>query len=62
MKYYVNSDCIGCGVCEAMCPEVFEMTDEGLARALDVELSPANESSAEEARNVCPVLAIERVD
>lgn len=62
MKYYVNSDCIGCGLCEAMCPEVFEMTEEGLAKALDVEVSPTNEITAEEARNVCPVLAIERME
>ena len=27
MKYKVNDGCIGCGVCEATCPEVFTLVD-----------------------------------
>ena len=33
MKAKVNEDCIGCGLCNSICPEVFTMTDEGFARA-----------------------------
>ena len=32
MKVVVNRDnCIGCGACEAICPEVFQLDDEGLS-------------------------------
>lgn len=61
MKYFVNSDCIGCGLCEAMCPEVFEMTDQGVAIASEKEVSTVYEDTAEQALNICPVLAIERM-
>ena len=33
MKFKVNENCIGCGLCEATCPNVFELTDEGYAKA-----------------------------
>lgn len=26
MKFHVNADCIGCGLCVSTCPEVFTMT------------------------------------
>ena len=29
MKFHVNADCIGCGLCVSTCPEVFTMTDGG---------------------------------
>ena len=29
MKATVNEDCIGCGMCEGTCPEVFAIGDEG---------------------------------
>ena len=31
MKFHVNADCIGCGLCVSTCPEVFTMTDGGTA-------------------------------
>ena len=34
MKYIVNEGCIGCGLCEATCPEVFSMSDAGTAVAI----------------------------
>ena len=33
MKFHVNADCIGCGLCVSTCPEVFTMTDGGTAAA-----------------------------
>ncbi|MGN0508545.1 MAG: ferredoxin, partial [Ruminococcus sp.] len=33
MKAEVNENCIGCGLCNSICPEVFTMTDEGVATA-----------------------------
>lgn len=56
MKYFVNETCVGCGLCTGICPDVFEMTDEGFARALDVD---TNNSAAREAMDSCPVGAIE---
>ena len=35
MKLKVNKDlCIGCGACQAVCPEVFEIEDDGLATVI----------------------------
>lgn len=59
MKYFVNENCIGCGLCSETCPDVFEMTDDGLAMAVDAEVSSIDEDAAEEARLNCPVEAIE---
>jgi ferredoxin len=58
MKYYVNEECIGCGLCEGTCPEVFSMSDEGTATAIDGEVSEEVLASAAEAMDGCPVGAI----
>jgi ferredoxin len=43
MKAYVDHElCIGCGVCEAECPEVFSMNDQGLAEAAKNEIDGEN--------------------
>ena len=34
-KYKVNENCIGCGACEATCPSVFKLQDDGFAKAID---------------------------
>lgn len=62
MKYRVNEDCIGCGMCEATCPEVFSMTDEGMAVAIDEKVAEEYEQAAAEAKDGCPVGAIEEVE
>ena len=62
MKYRVNEDCIGCGMCEATCPEVFSMTDEGVAVAIDEKVAEEYEQAAAEAKDGCPVCAIEEVE
>ncbi len=58
MKYRVNDGCIGCGLCAETCPEVFRMTEEGVAEAL-VEENLAAEEAAKEAKENCPAGAIE---
>lgn len=53
-----EATCIGCGACPSICPEVFQMNDDGLAEAY-VNPVPSNlEASAKEAADGCPVDAI----
>lgn len=53
-----RSGCIGCGLCESLCPEVFRMADDGFAEVV-VEIIPESaEESASEARDSCPVSVI----
>ena len=59
MKAFVDKDiCIGCGACTGICPEVFDMDDDGLAIAIKDELKSELEDSAVEAQGGCPVSAI----
>ena len=59
MKAHVDRDtCIGCGVCPSVCPEVFEMRDDGLSHVI-VDTVPAGaEDAAKDAEESCPVDAI----
>jgi len=59
MKYIVNEGCIGCGLCEATCPEVFSMSDAGVAVAIESEVPEEVLDTAAEAKEGCPVGAIE---
>lgn len=56
MRVNVNEDCIGCGLCENMCPEVFRMDGD---RSRAVSDSDAYRDQAVEAAAACPVAAIE---
>lgn len=58
MTAYVNENCIGCGMCASICPEVFQMTDENVALA-NGEILPEQETAVQEAADSCPVSAIE---
>ena len=61
MKYFVNENCIGCGLCTSICPEVFAMSEEGTAVASGDEVEHNNLEKAKEAAHSCPVDAIESV-
>ncbi len=55
--------CIGCGACQAICPEVFEINDQGLAEvkeeAKDLNnLKEEVKDMAIDALENCPVQAI----
>jgi ferredoxin len=58
MKAIIDRDgCIGCGLCEGFCPEVFRIADDGLAEVYG-EVTDENVSQAEEAAENCPVSVI----
>lgn len=60
MKVVVNRDnCIGCGACEAICPEVFQLDDEGLSTVVCENFEEVDESTIKEAVESCPTSAIE---
>jgi len=59
MKAEINRDgCISCGLCESICPQVFQMADDGLAEVIVDEVDAEYEASALEAQDSCPVSVI----
>lgn len=59
MRYFVGDGCIGCGLCAGTCPEVFSMSDAGVAVAIEADVPEEVLASAAEAMDGCPVGAIE---
>jgi len=59
MKAIVDKDiCIGCGLCESECPDVFELDEDSIAIVM-VDVVPQEfEACAIEAQEECPVDAI----
>lgn len=63
MKLKVMSDvCIGCGACQAICPDCFEITDEGTATVKVEEIKEEFIDDATDAKEGCPVSAIVEED
>ena len=63
MKVFIDhSKCVSCGSCVAVCPEVFEMKDDGTVDVKkeyqDKEIPKELEAKVREAHDVCPVVAI----
>ena len=59
MKLKVNEDvCIGCGACQAICPDCFELNDEGIATVTVDEIKEEFVEDANDAKVGCPVGAI----
>jgi ferredoxin len=52
--------CEGCGSCVEMCPEVFEMQDDGKAHVIAPEKCDSCDCQA--AADICPVEAITFVE
>lgn len=60
MKVKVNEDCISCGMCISMCPEVFAYGQDGLSKVIGNPDSYPN--AVEAAADACPTSAIEVSD
>ncbi|MDO5378414.1 MAG: ferredoxin [Clostridia bacterium] len=59
MSYTVNENCIGCGVCAGICPDVFEMGEDGYSHVIAEPEDDETRELAEQAKESCPVAAIE---
>lgn len=65
MKVHIHrEECIGCGVCEALCPEVFKLVDDGKSSIVEKhrrndlgegEVKSDLTACVESARDSCPV-------
>lgn len=63
MYAQVNSNCIGCGLCTGICPDVFFMGSAGLSEAKADGTVPEDcLDAARDAAASCPVNAIELED
>lgn len=59
MKVKVDPDeCIECGACIDICPEIFDWDDDGKATATIEEVPSDSEADAHEAVEGCPTDAI----
>lgn len=59
MKVKINSNaCIGCGACQAICPKVFELGDDGYATVIKEEIKEEEKNDCIEASEGCPTSAI----
>lgn len=53
---WIIEGCISCGLCESICPDVFEMPDQAVVKeGADLE---SNEDGIKEAAESCPVEVI----
>lgn len=59
MKAQVDPDrCQGHARCWSICPEVFDLDDEGHAFVVTPDVAPQHEAKARDAANNCPERAI----
>lgn len=62
MKVEVDEDrCAGHGMCLTLCPEVFDLSDDGWAIAVPGEVPAEHEAAVEEAIGCCPENAIRKI-
>jgi ferredoxin len=63
MKVHVDPHiCAGFGVCVGLCPEVFELHDDGYAVVIVSDVPPELEEPVREAVTQCPARAISLTD
>jgi ferredoxin len=57
--YNDMEECIGCGSCVEICPEVFEL-DEGVEKAVVIQAEGSLDNCVEEAIQTCPAECIHK--
>jgi len=63
MRVTVDEDrCAGHGMCLTLCPEIFELNDDGWAVASPEEVPAELEAAARDAIANCPEKAIREID
>ena len=63
MKVVVNRDnCIGCGACESICPEAFQIDDEGISTVVCKNFNEIDQDALNDAVEGCPTQAIEKTE
>ncbi len=55
----IEEQCIGCGACGAICPEVFEV--DGVSKVINDDISDDLKETVKEAIETCPTSAIEEI-
>ncbi|MCL6473240.1 MAG: ferredoxin [Firmicutes bacterium] len=53
-----HDECIGDGICEQVCPEVFELRDDGLAYVIEGAVDDSLKDKIDEAISECPTDSI----
>lgn len=56
--YKVNENCIGCGWCVSLCPDVFQINDHDVSEVIVDEIPDGLEEIIKEAQVACPMQAI----
>ncbi len=63
MRVEVDADvCGGHGVCFGLCPEVFELNDDGYSSVKVEEVPAEHEAAVRKAATQCPTYAIKVLD
>jgi len=59
MNPVINENkCVGCGTCEALCPGVFKVQDDGKAHVIDLKGCDKGQCDCQSAVDSCPEGAI----
>lgn len=57
-RWYVDSSCIGCGLCTSTAPDIFALGDNGQGIVIHQPETPKEIELATQALNDCPVQSI----
>lgn len=55
----IENICIGCGACQAVAPEVFEINDNGVSECTKTLIPEEEYENVREAQQNCPTNAID---